>query len=178
MNWTPTTPISPHSGLPARFPPTKDSTRCTILVQCKFFRMNTCKSVSKQRTLSPFGMNTYEKSRGEGGASLQPRTEDQNDARIRRPRQPSPRRELATRRGRPAVNGPRNICRGRRDKFPRRYLGRGTFAVWDHSGNLYSYRFAAIARRFFTDPFSKERFMKAFFIGKRALWDSIGPHVA
>src|SRR6266849_10083892 len=30
------------------------------------FRMNTCKSVSKQRTLTTFRMNTYEK-RGEGG---------------------------------------------------------------------------------------------------------------
>ena len=30
------------------------------------FRMNTCKSVSKQRTLSPFRMNTYAKT-GEGG---------------------------------------------------------------------------------------------------------------
>jgi hypothetical protein len=30
------------------------------------FRMNTCKSVSKQRTLTPFRMNTYEKHRGEG----------------------------------------------------------------------------------------------------------------
>jgi hypothetical protein len=34
----------------------------------KSFRMNTCKSVSKQRTLTPFRMNTYEKHRGEGGA--------------------------------------------------------------------------------------------------------------
>ena len=30
------------------------------------FRMNTCKSVSKQMTLTPFRMNTYEKHRGEG----------------------------------------------------------------------------------------------------------------
>ena len=30
------------------------------------FRMNTCKSVSKQRTLSTFRMNTYEKTRGGG----------------------------------------------------------------------------------------------------------------
>ncbi len=30
------------------------------------FRINTCKSVSKQRTLTPFRMNTYEK-QGEGG---------------------------------------------------------------------------------------------------------------
>jgi hypothetical protein len=30
------------------------------------FRMNTCKSVSKQRTLTIFKMNTYEKARGRG----------------------------------------------------------------------------------------------------------------
>jgi hypothetical protein len=30
------------------------------------FRINTCKSVSKQRTLTLFGINTYEKT-GEGG---------------------------------------------------------------------------------------------------------------
>src|SRR5882757_2495573 len=30
------------------------------------FRMNTCKSVSKQTTLSPFRMNTYEKQGGRG----------------------------------------------------------------------------------------------------------------
>ena len=30
------------------------------------FRMNTCKSVSKQRTLTPFRMNTYEKQAGWG----------------------------------------------------------------------------------------------------------------
>src|SRR5467141_3254755 len=30
------------------------------------FRMNTCKSVSKQRTLTPFRMNTYEKQGGRG----------------------------------------------------------------------------------------------------------------
>jgi hypothetical protein len=30
------------------------------------FRMNTCKSVSKQRTLSPFRMNTYAKTGGRG----------------------------------------------------------------------------------------------------------------
>src|SRR5260221_5656402 len=30
------------------------------------FKINTCKSVSKQRTLSPCRMNTYEKPRGRG----------------------------------------------------------------------------------------------------------------
>jgi hypothetical protein len=33
------------------------------------FRINTCKSVSKQTTLTPFRMNTYEKPKGRGGAS-------------------------------------------------------------------------------------------------------------
>jgi hypothetical protein len=58
------------------------------------------------------------------------------------------------------------------------YSGSGTFAVWDHSGNFCSDRFAAIASCFFTDPSSKVRFMKAFFLGKRTQWDSIGPHEA
>jgi|SRR2546427_1311795 len=34
------------------------------------FRINTCKSVSKQRTSTPFRMNTYEKTRGVGGLIL------------------------------------------------------------------------------------------------------------
>jgi hypothetical protein len=34
------------------------------------FRMNTCKNVSKERTLSPFRMNTYKKHRGVGGEPL------------------------------------------------------------------------------------------------------------
>jgi hypothetical protein len=34
---------------------------CTILVQLSTFRINTCKSVSKQTTLTPFRMNTYQK---------------------------------------------------------------------------------------------------------------------
>src|SRR5260370_36772167 len=33
------------------------------------FTINTCKSVSKQTTLSPFRMNTYKKHRGGGGSS-------------------------------------------------------------------------------------------------------------
>jgi len=37
------------------------------------FRMNTCKSVSKQRTLTTFRMNTYAKPGGEGVASLRDR---------------------------------------------------------------------------------------------------------
>ena len=49
---------------------------CTLLpISCppnplpcppKLFRISTCKSVSKQTTLTPFRMNTYEKHRGEG----------------------------------------------------------------------------------------------------------------
>ncbi len=36
------------------------------------FRMNTCKSVSKQRTLSPFRMNTYAKTGGGGSHTFAP----------------------------------------------------------------------------------------------------------
>ena len=39
------------------------------LVSASPFRINTCKSVSKQTTLTPFRINTYEKHRG-GGASF------------------------------------------------------------------------------------------------------------
>ena len=51
-------PVDPRAG--------KNSSFCTIFVQCKSFRMNTCKSVSKQRTLTSFRMNTYKKHGGEG----------------------------------------------------------------------------------------------------------------
>jgi hypothetical protein len=37
---------------------------------CNSFRIRTCKSVSKQRTLTPFGMNTYEKTGGRGALLL------------------------------------------------------------------------------------------------------------
>jgi hypothetical protein len=47
-------------------PHMKSSPVCTILVQCKSFRNNTCENVSKQATLTPFRMNTYEKHRGRG----------------------------------------------------------------------------------------------------------------
>jgi hypothetical protein len=36
-----------------------------IMLTCKLFRINTCESVSKQMTLSPFRINTYKK-QGEG----------------------------------------------------------------------------------------------------------------
>ena len=64
--------------LPVRFPPpdpkpfvSNTLETCTILVhfsRAKLFRINTCTSVSKQRTLSSFRMNTYAKPPGgEGG---------------------------------------------------------------------------------------------------------------
>src|SRR5260370_25288008 len=45
---------------------------CFAQFWCKVspFRINTCKSVSKQTTLTPFRMNTYEKHGGWGGASF------------------------------------------------------------------------------------------------------------
>ena len=43
--------------------------RSQITAAATTFRINTCKSVSKQTTLTPFRMNTYEK-RGEGGAVI------------------------------------------------------------------------------------------------------------
>ncbi len=42
----------------------KSSTPCTKLVQYKPIGINTCKSGSKQTTLSTFRINTYEKHRG------------------------------------------------------------------------------------------------------------------
>jgi hypothetical protein len=51
-------------------PQMKSGPLCTILVQCKSFRNNTCKSLSKQTTLTSFGINTYEKHRGEGGVTV------------------------------------------------------------------------------------------------------------
>ena len=44
----------------------------TILVHPKSFRINTCKSVSKQTTLTPFRITTYEKPRGRGYISSSP----------------------------------------------------------------------------------------------------------
>jgi hypothetical protein len=40
--------------------------KCEIGVTLTTFRINTSKSVSKQRTLTLFRMNTYEKEGGEG----------------------------------------------------------------------------------------------------------------
>src|SRR5438445_12145164 len=44
----------------------KHGNRFEIRVSISPFRINTCKSVSKQRTLSAFRMNTYAKPRGRG----------------------------------------------------------------------------------------------------------------
>src|SRR5712692_10448737 len=65
------------------------------------FRINTCKSVSKQRTLTTFRMNTYEK-RGEGGKA-QPTESAQSGVR----QGCRCRRVFATRSGRPRPSVPK-----------------------------------------------------------------------
>src|SRR5713101_6990160 len=62
-------------GLPVGLSPClpllqKHTAFCTILVQYKIFRINTCKSVSKQATLTSFRMSTYKK-QGEGACKWQ-----------------------------------------------------------------------------------------------------------
>jgi len=52
----------PSCPLPHLRPPPRLHPLCVST-----FRINTCKSVSKQRTLTLFRMNTYEKPRGRGG---------------------------------------------------------------------------------------------------------------
>jgi hypothetical protein len=47
-------------------PPPKRQIFARIMLTCKPFRMNTCKSVSKQRALTSFRINTYKKHRGRG----------------------------------------------------------------------------------------------------------------
>jgi hypothetical protein len=42
----------------------------SLLTSCNPFRINTCKSVCKQRTLTPFKINTYEKTRGSGPVTV------------------------------------------------------------------------------------------------------------
>src|SRR6266852_8767033 len=49
----------------------KASLQTALRPRLTTFRINTCKSVSKQRTLTPFRMNTCEKG-GEGGSQNQP----------------------------------------------------------------------------------------------------------
>jgi hypothetical protein len=78
--------FSGHSYLPAfRVPkPFEVKTRRmlsfrTISVHFKPFRINTCKSVSKQTTLSTFRINTYEKTGGWGeGTVAAPTPEGRN----------------------------------------------------------------------------------------------------
>ena len=47
--------------------PTHPFSRRSVCAPLSTFRINTCKSVSKQRTLTPFRMNSCEKPRGGGG---------------------------------------------------------------------------------------------------------------
>src|SRR5258706_10542255 len=65
---TPFLPTFPGKIVCKRIESAKDFTRAPA-IPLSTFRMNTCKSVSKQRTLSPFRMNTYAKT-GEGGPPL------------------------------------------------------------------------------------------------------------
>ena len=57
---------SPFECVSLLFPSLRHCARYSL----KPFRMNTCKTLSKQTTLSAFGMNTCEKPRGEGGLWL------------------------------------------------------------------------------------------------------------
>src|SRR5258708_23940892 len=58
------TRLAPSCALPASSSPTFEP---SILQPRNLFRINTCKSVSKQTTLTLFRMNTYEKQGGGGG---------------------------------------------------------------------------------------------------------------
>src|SRR5258708_5042414 len=74
MNYEPhpasPTRLAPSCALPASSSPTFEP---SILQPRNLFRINTCKSVSKQTTLTFFRMNTYEKQGGgEGRASVFP----------------------------------------------------------------------------------------------------------
>ena len=62
---TPFPPTFPGKTTCKRILSAKNSARAPA-IPLSTFRMNTCKSVSKQRTLSPFRMNTYAKTRGRG----------------------------------------------------------------------------------------------------------------
>src|SRR5260221_6174534 len=65
---TPFLPTFPGKIVCKRIESAKDFTRAPA-IPLSTFRMNTCKSVSKQRTLSPFRMNTYAKTGGGGPIS-------------------------------------------------------------------------------------------------------------
>ena len=64
-----------RGGIPRRLPMPEANLRDTrngkvkdvSLIYITPFKINTCKSVSKQTTLTPFGINTCEKTGGEGG---------------------------------------------------------------------------------------------------------------
>jgi hypothetical protein len=53
-------------GGPQRSNPNSPISYLASVCPSKSFRMNTCKSVSKQKTLTTFRINTYEKHRGRG----------------------------------------------------------------------------------------------------------------
>ncbi len=67
-------PSLPRAHLADGFKNTKTATLTT-------FRINTCKSVSKQRTLTPFRINTYGK-RGEGGTPSRTRHTTQEGSNV------------------------------------------------------------------------------------------------
>src|ERR1700732_2496142 len=66
---TPFPPTFPGKIISKRILSAKNSARAPA-IPLSTFRMNTCKSVSKQRTLTPFRMNTYAKTGGRGYPSL------------------------------------------------------------------------------------------------------------
>ena len=62
---TPFLPSFPRKTVGNLIAPARYCARAPV-IPLSTSRMNTCKSVSKQRTLSPFRMNTYAKTRGRG----------------------------------------------------------------------------------------------------------------
>src|SRR5258708_5412447 len=60
---------NPRATAPANLSILTLGSRAARLYAITPFRINTCKSVSKQRTLSAFKINTYEKPRGGGAPS-------------------------------------------------------------------------------------------------------------
>ena len=55
---------------PSNLPTVLQPSFCTIFMHSKPFRINSCKSVSKQTTSTPFRINTYEKTRGWGRGAI------------------------------------------------------------------------------------------------------------
>jgi hypothetical protein len=66
-----------------RFAFSRHSSLATRHFLASIFRINTCKSVSKQRTLTLFGINTYEKT-GEGGLHCLPRAKQRRRSPLRK----------------------------------------------------------------------------------------------